>query len=129
MQILRPFLALLAGFATMAALVSIVTIAWTKLAPHWVGEPGHPRTAYVCTNVCYSLAAAVSGGYVTAWIATDQTLIHVLVLALIVLVLGALSALQQRGRQPIWYQLLLIAITPVGVVLGGLLRMKLLGIR
>ena len=70
----------------------------------------------------------MSGGYVTAWIATDRTLIHVLVLALIVLVLGALSALQQRGRQPIWYQLLLIAITPVGVVLGGLLRMKLLGI-
>jgi hypothetical protein len=47
---------------------------------------------------------------------------------LIVLLLSALSALQQRGSQPIWYQLTLIALTPVGVVIGGLLRLRITGI-
>ena len=36
MPMLRSFLALLAGFAAMAALVTIVTAALMKLAPAWV---------------------------------------------------------------------------------------------
>jgi hypothetical protein len=128
MQILRSFLALLAGFISMALLVGVFTAALMKFLPQWVGDTGHPRAAYVVVNLGYSLAAAVVGGYVTARLAVNNTLIHILALALIVLLLGALSALQQRGMQPIWYQLLLIAIAPVGVLLGGLIRLKILGI-
>jgi hypothetical protein len=51
-----------------------------------------------------------------------------LALAIIVLVLAALSALQSRGKQPVWYQLALVAITPLGVFAGGILRIKVLGI-
>jgi hypothetical protein len=79
-------------------------------------------------NLGYSFAAAMVGGYITAWVSKENPLIHALALALIVLLLAALSALQQRGMQPIWYQLLLVAITPLGVVLGGLLRLRILGI-
>ena len=128
MPILRAFLALLAGFVSMALLVGIITAALTRFAPAWAGTPGNPRTGYVLVNLCYSLAAAAIGGYVTAWTAQGNPLFHTLALAIIVLLLGALSALQQRGRQPIWYQLLLTAITPVGVLLGGLLRLKTMGI-
>ena len=128
MQIVRAFLALLAGFVSMALLVGITTAVLMKLAPAWVGAPGNPRTAYVVVNLCYSLAAASLGGYVTAWLAKANPLYHALALAIIVLLLGALSALQQRGQQPIWYQLLLIAIMPIGVLLGGLLRLKIMGI-
>jgi hypothetical protein len=128
MQILRSFLALLAGFISMALLVGIVTAALTKFAPRWMGDSGHPRSTYVIVNLGYSIAAAIVGGYITAWLAVNNTLIHTLALALIVLLLGALSALQERGRQPIWYQLLVIAITPVGVLLGGLIHLKMLGI-
>jgi len=46
----------------------------------------------------------------------------VLALALVVLALSALSALQSRGKQPVWYQLALVAITPIGVLAGGLVR-------
>jgi hypothetical protein len=52
----------------------------------------------------------------------------VLALALIVLLLAALSAMQSRGMQPIWYQLMLVAITPLGVLAGGLVRLRVLGI-
>ena len=127
MPILRAFLALLAGFAAMAALVGVATAALVKLAPGFVGQPGQPHLGYVFVNLGYSLAAALLGGYITAWVARGNVLIHIAALALIVLLLGALSALQQRGQQPIWYQLLLVAVMPVGVALGGLLRLRVTG--
>jgi len=49
-------------------------------------------------------------------------------LGIIVLALAALSALQARGKQPIWYQLTLVALTPMGVLAGGLVRLRVLGI-
>jgi hypothetical protein len=128
MVILRALLALVAGFLTMAVLVGVVTAVLMKRAPGWVGAVGHPNPAYIAVNLGYSFAAAIAGGYVTAWVAKDNPLIHVLVLALIVLLLSALSALQQRGLQPIWYQLTLLAMTPVGVFVGGWIRLRVDGL-
>jgi hypothetical protein len=127
MLILRAFLALLAGFLTMALMVGLATVVLSKRVPEWVGAPNRPRAGYIFVNLGYSFAAAIAGGYVTAWIARDNPLIQALALALIVLLLAALSALQQRGQQPIWYQLTLIALTPAGVFLGGLLRLRVIG--
>ena len=42
--------------------------------------------------------------------------------------LAALSALQSRGKQPIWYALALVAISPIGVLAGGLVRLRVVGI-
>ena len=124
----HAFLALLAGFATMAALVALITILLQKLTPGWVGEKEKPRFGYVTVNLGYSFLAAAAGGYVTAWIAQHNPLIHALALALTVLLLAALSALQQRGQQPVWYALTLVALTPLGVLAGGLVRLRVLGI-
>jgi hypothetical protein len=124
MLILRAFLALLAGFASMAAIVGVSTALLIKLAPQWVSTSGQPRTGYIVVNLSYSLVAAIIGGYITASAAENSPLVHVLALALIVLLMAALSALQQRGQQPIWYQLLLAATMPLGVLLGGVLRLK-----
>jgi hypothetical protein len=117
--ILHAFLALLAGFATMAVLVIMVTALLSRLAPEWVGTEGRPRPGYVFVNLGYSFLAAAAGGYVTASAAYANPL---------VLLMAALSALQSRGKQPIWYQLALVAISPLGVLAGGLLRMRVLGI-
>jgi hypothetical protein len=51
----------------------------------------------------------------------------VLTLAVVVLALGAISALQARGRQPAWYQLVLLILAPLGVVTGGLVRLRVMG--
>jgi hypothetical protein len=72
--------------------------------------------------------ACAAGGYVTAWVAAANPLIHVLALGMVVLALAALSALQSRGKQPIWIQLALVAISPIGVLAGGLARLRVLGI-
>jgi hypothetical protein len=126
--ILRAFFALVAGFVTMAALVAIMTALLQKLTPAWVGEPGKPRPGYVFVNLGYSFLAAAAGGYVTAWLSAANPLVHVLVLAVTVLLLAALSALQQRGQQPVWYMLTLVALTPIGVLAGGLVRLRVLGV-
>jgi len=126
--ILHAFLALLAGFATMALTVIIVTALLARLAPDWVGEEGKPRPAYAFVNLGYSFLAAAAGGYVTAWLSAANPLVHVLVLGIVVLAMGALSALQSRGKQPAWYALTLLALMPLGVLAGGLLRLRVMGI-
>lgn len=128
MVTLHAFLALLAGYATMAVLVIAITALLTRLTPSWVGEQSRPSPGYVFVNLGYSFLAAAAGGYVTAYVAVANPLYHVLVLGVIVLALAALSALQSRGKQPIWYQLALLAIAPLGVMAGGLLRLRVLGI-
>lgn len=128
MVILHAFFALLAGFVTMALLVIVITAALAKLTPGWVGEQGKPRPGYVFVNLGYSFLAAAAGGFVTAWAAIANPLVHVLALAIVVLVLAGLSALQSRGKQPIWYALALVAISPFGVLAGGLVRLRVLGI-
>jgi hypothetical protein len=128
MVILRAFLALLSGFATMAVLVIVITALLGRLVPEWVGTEGRPRPGYVFVNLGYSFLAAAAGGYVTALAAHSNPLILVLALGIVVLLMAALSALQSRGKQPVWYQLALVAISPLGVLAGGLLRMRVLGI-
>jgi len=126
--ILHAFLALLAGYATVALLVIVTTALITRLMPEWVGQQASPRLAYAIVNLGYSFLAAAAGGYITTWAAAGNPLVNDLVLALVVLAMSALSAMQSRGKQPIWYALTMVAIMPLGVLAGGLLRLRVLGI-
>jgi hypothetical protein len=128
MVVLRAFLALVAGFATMALLVAVMTALLRKITPEWVGTEAKPNPGYVFVNLGYSFLAAAAGGSVTASLAEANPLIHALALAIAVLLLAALSALQQRGQQPTWYLLALVALTPVGVLAGGFIRLRVMGI-
>src|ERR1035441_5226507 len=116
MVILHAFLALVAGFATMVLLVIVLTALLTRMVPSWTGAEGKPQPGYVFVNLGYSFLASAAGGYVTAWAAGDNPLIHVLALGIVVLAMAALSVLQSKGEQPIWYQLTLVALTPLGVL-------------
>lgn len=128
MVILHAFLALLSGYATFAALVIGMTALLTRLVPSWTRAEGRPDAGYVFVNLGFSFVAASAGGYVTAWVAMANPLYHVLALGIIVLALAALGALQSHGKQPIWYQLSLVAIAPLGVLAGGLVWLRILGI-
>jgi hypothetical protein len=128
MVIMREFFALLAGFAVMAAVVMVVTALLRQLAPDWVALESRPQPGYVFVNFGCSFLAAAAGGYITAWAAGANPLADLLALAVVVLVLGAISALQARGRQPAWYQIMLLILSPMGVVAGGLVRLRVVGI-
>ncbi len=112
----------------MAVLVAVLTALLARLTPSWVGEQGNPKPGYIFVNLAYSFLAASAGGYVTAWIGATSAMQLVLALGIVVLALAALSAMQARGKQPIWYQLTLLALTPMGVLAGGLVRLRVLGI-
>jgi len=112
----------------MALLVAVLTALLVRLTPSWMGEEGKPQPGYIFVNLGYSFLAAAAGGYVTALLAVANPLYHVLALGIIVLALAGLSALQARGKQPVWYQLALVALTPVGVLAGGLVRLRVMGI-
>jgi hypothetical protein len=126
--ILHAFLALVSGFAVMVLLVMALTSLLPHMVPSWAGEEGKLQLGYAFVNLGYSFLAAAAGGYITASLAVANPLIHVLALGMVVLALAALSALQSRGKQPIWYQLSLVAISPIGVLAGGLVRLRVLGI-
>ena len=136
MVILHAFLALAAGFAVTVLLAMGLAALVARLAPGWAETRSGPRKlrsraddlcpaewgpACIFANLGSSFLAAAAGGYVTAWIAAANPLIHVLALA-------ALSALQERGTRPVGYQLAQVAISPIGVLAGGLVRLRVLGI-
>lgn len=128
----HAFLALLAGFVCMVFLTVTVSALLRRWVPEWAGHPRplQPRLqpGFVVVNLGSTFLAAAAGGYVAAWEAGRAALATVLALAVIVLVLGALSALQARGKQPVWYQLVLVILAPLGTVAGGLLRLRVLGV-
>jgi hypothetical protein len=128
MVILHAFLALAAGFATIALLGVGLTALLAKLIPSWAAEEGKPEFSSSFVHLGASLLIATAGGYVTALVAEANPLVHVLALGIVVLALAALSALQSKGEQPIWFQLAQVAIAPLGVLAGGLLRLRVLGI-
>jgi len=128
MVILHAFVALAAGFATMAVLIASVAALLRKYAPDWASVTATPNPAYTFMNLGTTFIAGGAGGYLTARLAEHNPLVHVFALAITVLLLAALSALQQRGQLPIWYLLALVAISPAGVFVGGLIRMRALGV-
>jgi hypothetical protein len=121
------FLALLTGFVTMVVPVFLINGFLQSRLPEWVGEEGSPRPVYVAVNLLYSFLAAVGGGFVTAFIAHQNALDTALALAIVILVLGALSTLQAKVKPPLWYLVPLLIVSPLGVIAGGLLRIKFLG--
>ena len=128
MVVMRTFVALLAGFITMGLLVATMTALLRRFTPGWIVEEGRPGAGAVVVTLGASFLSAAAGGYVTAVVAVGDALVQVLMLAIVVLALCALSALQQRGKQPVAFQLALVALTPMGVLAGALLRMRILGL-
>jgi hypothetical protein len=125
--ILHAFLALLAGFAVVVLLSIGFSALLTRIVPSWAGQQAHPQPSQAFVNIGSSFLAAAAGGYVTAWVAANP-LIHVLALAMVVLALSALNALQSRGKQPVWFALAQVALSPIGVLAGGLVRLRVVGI-
>jgi hypothetical protein len=130
---LRAFLALLAGCLITAALEIVIAATLKRWTPDWGGvdrklESDGFRSGAVIVRLGGAFLAAAAGGYVTAWGAIGNPLVYVLALGVILLALSGLSILQKRGKQPIWFLLAQVAIAPLGVVVGGLVRLRVSGV-
>ena len=112
----------------MVLLGTVLTVVLQKVAAAWAGAEGSLRPSYAAVNLSYTFLAAVAGGYVTAAMGDLNPLSNVLALGIVVLVIGAISVLQSRGQQRLWYQIVVLVLSAAGVFVGGLLRLKLLGL-
>jgi hypothetical protein len=112
----RSFFAVIFGFIVMI----VVTIPMTLIAVKAFGlSSGHAAPGYLAFNVASSLFTAFAGGWVTGSIAGYRRQRHGLILAIVMIVMAAVSYLHYRGSQPPWYQAMLIVAPPVFAVIGA----------
>jgi len=128
MVTVAAFGALAAGFAAVMLAALGLRALLRAATPEFALPSRHPGPGYAITNLGGSLLAAAAGGYATAALSRGNPLVEVLALSIIILAFAALSALQSRGQYPIWYQLAQVAISPAGVLGGGLVRLRAEGI-
>ncbi|MDQ2930411.1 MAG: hypothetical protein M3Y05_06270 [Gemmatimonadota bacterium] len=121
-SIVRSIIAIVAGYASMAAVVVALTVLVKRKAPEWMGTVGKPNPTYIYANLFYSFGAAMIGGFVAALVAPRAPLAHACALAGIVFVLAVVSALQMANKQPRWYQIALAVIGPLGTIFGGMVQ-------
>jgi hypothetical protein len=128
MQIAHSFLAILAGFVTIVGLMGIATALLRRIAPNVTRDDAPPDPFIMAVNVGAGLVCSLLGGYVTARYSQGNPIVHAMMLALTVLLLSAMSALQMKGRQPVYYLLILTIIPPLAVLCGALLRLRQMGL-
>jgi hypothetical protein len=124
----RSFEALLAGLAGILLLVGLVRSLVIRFVPDWAGQGADPGPGGMLVQLGATFLSSAAGGCLTAWVSPADPLRHVFVLGLVVLVLGALSVREARQKVSIGFRLALIAIAPLGVVAGGLARLRILGV-
>jgi hypothetical protein len=127
MIMLHAFLALGGGFLSLLLAQALGTFLLRRVIPTWAAIEKKPGAGYTFANSGILFLSAALGGFVTARLAEANPLIHALALALIVLMLSAMTAMQSRGKQPIWYLLLMIGLTPLGVFVGGAIWLRMMG--
>jgi hypothetical protein len=110
----RCFLAVVAGFLTMAVVVTVCTTAAVKLLGV---QAGKPSPGYLALNVAYSLGAAALGGWVAAMIGRPYAVESGYALGGVMILMGLLSYRQFRGMQPLWYQILLMFLPAVVAII------------
>jgi hypothetical protein len=123
----HAFLTLLSGFAIITAIAAAVRLLLLRAVPAWQADAAQSSPPYLCAMAGVAFAAAGCGGFVAAWLGADNPLGHITALSIAVLAVTALSAMFEQGRRPIAFSLLQVAVTPLGVVAGGVLRLKLWG--
>lgn len=128
MIMLRAFYALVAGFVVVLLVQAAAMLVLKRRVPSWAGVQPKPSLGYTIVNGGILLIASVAGGWVTAQLAQANPLIHTLGLALVMLLMSALTAMQARGRQPIWYLLLMLPVAPFGVFAGGIIFLRWYGL-
>ena len=116
---LRSIIALIGGFALMAFTLLIATIC-AALAMGVTAAT--VTTAYFQVLVGCAILAAAFGGYSTAALAPDRHVGHSTILAVMVLIAQASTALNPPPNQPRWYLLTLLVAAPLAAFAGGRIR-------
>jgi hypothetical protein len=83
---------------------------------------GEATVPFMIVAVVYGVAFALSGGYVSGWIASRSPFTHGLIVAGILALGAGISLLATVGNGPIWSQLTALTAMAPAAALGGYLR-------
>lgn len=149
MKILRIALAVVAGYAVMfAASIAGIVFLWALLGAEGAfrAESTVASPIWSVANCVFGLGASVAGGFVAVRVAKQKTHLPEVVLAVLVLALGLVMAVNQLGSEPpplpegkavgdltfveaggvavspTWYNFSIPWIGAVGVMLGASFR-------
>ncbi|WP_420238585.1 hypothetical protein ACOBR2_02975 [Telmatobacter bradus] len=128
MVILHAFLALISGFLVTAVLLGLLNALLSRPVPDWSKSGVSIAPGYAFVNLATTFLSTAAGGCVTAWIGSASPAQHVMILGIVFLVLAAISVLQERGKQPVWFLLAQVVIPPLGALAGGLLWLRFTGV-
>jgi hypothetical protein len=131
---LRSIMAVIAGYATMAVLVMVGTIAiiaafvpggMNAMRAMRTGTSATlpaPTTRYLIMNLVLSFVAAVLGGWMTSRIATHAVGGHLIALSVVIVLLSVLSAFGRGSNlQPTYYKFVIPLVGVAGVAASTLL--------
>lgn len=125
-SLIRPALALLAGLGIIVMIVGVGTLIATLAALRGVDpRQFHPTPVYLAAILTLTALGALAGGFATSRITADRSYFTVFVLGLLLFVSGVVPVLRgvpPTPGQPSWYPMALAVLSPIGVLLGGLLE-------
>jgi len=123
----RSVIAVVAGLAVVTLGIAGKFALLARLAPAIVPAPGEdqfPSGFWMIVLLISDLAVLILGGYATASIAGRAELTHATLLGVAVSVLGLASLLTPWGLDPMWYQVVLLALAVPAAVVGGSLGIR-----
>ena len=113
---LRSIMAVIVGFMVMM-LVAIV-LGFVMIRTMGM-ERGQPSAGHLVFNAGASFFAGLVGGFVTGTIAVERRVRHGYLLAMVMLLMAALSYVHYTGAQPAWYQAMLVVVPPLFAIAGA----------
>jgi hypothetical protein len=112
-KILRSLAAIAAGYAVMAAILR-------GLAPAPADAGG---MNYFLLSITWTVAGAMAGGYVAAFIAGSHEIPHAAGVGLLMVAMSIVSMRQQGASRPGWYETAIAGCGPIAAMIGAALRM------
>ena len=113
----RSVIAIIGGYFVMGLVIMFLFAAWS----HQGNTPA--SDGFLRFTLLSDAAGAVLGGYVTARVARDAEMPHVIGLAAFGVFITLVAVVTSREPAPVWYQVLNAAVMIPSVLLGGYLRM------
>ena len=126
----RSIGAIVGGYLVMTGTATIFLLLISKLFLPATLDINAPPTSFYLTRMILNIVTALLGGYVAGVIAKVYPLVHAMILAGIIFVIGVIVILLTPRLMPgvemplSTYTVLSALLTPLSVVVGGWLRSR-----
>src|SRR5262249_54559793 len=120
----RSILAVIAGYLVLALFIGVVDFIISRISPEHFPNGADPAVHWMIVELVCGLALLIAGGYVTAKLARRAELKHALALGIFAVVMALVSLFVYHGKQPAWFQgVILLGAIPAALA-GGRLRVR-----